>query len=93
MPITLKANGQAIAVPVDSVVTLRWTKPDGTTSTVSLAVVDRPSGRFVRNWIAGDTDQVGAHFGQVVVTSAGGLPVTYPDDGSQMIWTVFPKLV
>jgi hypothetical protein len=73
-------------------VSLRWKKPDGTVITVPLVVIDLATGRLKRVWVAGDSDQEGVHFGQVVVTLANGELRTYPNDGSQIIWWVYPRL-
>lgn len=71
---------------------LRWKKPDSTVSTVSLTAIDLPTGKVKRVWVAGDTDVVGTHYGQVVVTMAGGEIKTFPNDGSRIIWNVYPVL-
>ena len=71
---------------------LLWQKPDGTDSTVPLVGIDLPNGRVKRVWVAGDTDQVGAHRGQVKVVNADGNPTTYPGSGWWIYWFVYPSL-
>lgn len=72
-------------------VNMRWLRPDGTHSVVGLTVIDLPTGRLKRIWVAGDSDVVGSHRGQVVVTYAGGTS-SYPTDGSPVVWNVYPKI-
>lgn len=71
---------------------MRWKKPDKTVSTVPLTAIDLTTGRVKRIWVAGDTDQVGTHYAQVVVTAPSGEIRTYPNDGSRIIWNVYPIL-
>ena len=73
-------------------VQLRWAKPDGTVSTVAMAVVDAVAGTVQRVWVAGDTDQAGLHKGQVLVTDVSGNPITDPNDGTYLYWWIYPKL-
>lgn len=89
MPVTLRSNGVEVAVDGAAVVEFFWRKPDGTEVTVALTSVNRLLGQFQRDWVAGDTDLVGTHYGRVRVTE-GGVPKTYPDDGSRIIWFVNP---
>lgn len=74
------------------VVELRWQKPDGTVSIVSLTTVNLAVGQVKRVWQAGDTDQVGYHKGQIRVTRSNGEYQTFPSDGSSYMWLVSPKL-
>src|ERR1051326_1398882 len=69
-------------------VQMRWKKPDGTTSLVDLVIIDAPTGRVKKVWSAGDTDQVGVHRAQVVVTWPTAEPQTFPEDGSAIIFWV-----
>lgn len=92
MPITLTDNGTAATIAVSDTVELVWTKPDGTTSTVSLTDVDRDAAEFKRVWVAGDTDQVGLHTAQVLVTDSGGKERTFPNDGTFILWNVYRRL-
>lgn len=71
---------------------LRWKKPGGTVVTVDLTAVDLAAGQVKRVWLAGDTDEVGAHRGQIVVTRPNGEMQTFPSDGSYVIWIVHPQL-
>lgn len=72
-------------------VELHWVKPDGTLIVDTLNPVDASLGEFEMIWSAGDTDQEGAHFAHVVVTTAG-VPETYPSDGTKIIWWVNPQI-
>lgn len=92
MLITLSAPGALAALPTATAVNLRWKKPDGTTTTVALTVVNAVAGTVKRVWAAGDSDQVGRHWGQVVVTTAGGETASDPNDGSLLSWDVYPQL-
>lgn len=71
---------------------MRWQKPDGTVSVVNLGAFNLALGQLRRNWVAGDTDQAGVHFGQVLITDSGGNVETFPSDGSSLIWWVNPQL-
>ncbi len=92
MPLTLEVDGAATVIAPTSTVELRWTKPDGTTTVVALATVDLSAGEVQRVWVAGDTDDIGAHLGQIIVTSIGGDVETFPNDGSPIIWWVYPQV-
>jgi hypothetical protein len=86
LELTLLANGQ----PFDGslhVVQLRWTKPDGTTSTVTLDPVDATLGQYQRTWVAGDTDLPGIHRARVIATKAGR-PRHFPSDATFVAWRV-----
>lgn len=73
-------------------VSMRWEKPDGTVVTVELVVIDAPTGRVKRVWASGDSDLPGVHRAQVVVTTSNDEPETFPNDGSFVIWWVYPQL-
>jgi hypothetical protein len=90
MPLTLEVDGVATIIDDDATVQLRWTKPDGTTTLVDLAEVDFSVGEVQRIWVAGDTDDIGAHSGQIVVTVDGETD-TFPNDGSLIWWWVYPQ--
>lgn len=92
MPLTVTAAGALAALPTALSVQLRWKKPDGTVSTVALTVVDAPTGAVKRTWVAGDTDLVGWHEGQIVVTAADGNDLSSPVDGTYLLWNVFAKI-
>jgi hypothetical protein len=91
MPITITDNGVGVNLSTADSVELLWRTPDGETQTVELTAVDASIGSFVREWSAGDTDQLGAHRGQVVVTEDEATE-TWPNDGSFYIWTVNRRL-
>lgn len=87
----------AVAAAISALATaqsvqLRWWKPDKTVSLVTMTVVDSAVGTVQRTWVSGDTDQVGMHRGQVVVTDSSGNPLTDPNDGSYLYWEIYPKL-
>lgn len=90
MEISLTVDGAAFDA-TGATVQLRWTKPDGTSATVSLTTVDAATGSFQRDWVSGDTDQVGEHRGQVVVTS-GGRARTFPNRRVPFVWIVVPAI-
>jgi hypothetical protein len=92
MPLTLTTNDTPDDLTAASSIELRWLKPDGTLTTVTLTAVDLATGQVKRVWVTGDTDLVGTHYGQVVVTIPTSLPKTYPNDGSEIIWNVYPQL-
>lgn len=74
----------------DSVV-LRWAKPDGTVYTSNLTEVDASLGQYQMEWTEEDTDQIGPHIGEVVVTT-GGAVETFPPDGGKLYWWVNPQV-
>ncbi len=90
MLIPLQAPGAQQALATAQSVSLRWTKPDGTVSTVPLYVVSLPLFQVARAWSSGDSAQVGTHYGRVVIIDANGDQVTDPNDGQQVIWNVYP---
>lgn len=92
MPINVTEDGVAVDLSgVGVTVQLRWSRPDGTVTLETLTAVSAALGQFKKVWVAGDTDLVGVHRGQVVATTAGN-PVTYPSDGSALIWFVHKQL-
>lgn len=92
MQLNLTVNGAAKDISTAVSYQLRWKKPDGTVSTVALASVNLAQGQVKRVWVSGDTDLVGIHRGQVVVTWSGSEPQTFPSDGSYYYWYVHPQL-
>lgn len=81
-----------VSVVGASSVRMRWRKPSGAVSTVDLTIITAASGELRRVWEAGDTDEVGVHRCQVVVTWSTGEVQTFPSDGNYGQWTVHPKL-
>jgi hypothetical protein len=92
MLIVLVAPGAQSALATAQSLQLRWQKPDGTVSVVPLILVDASTWQIKRVWSAGDTDQVGEHRGQVIVTDVNGLPVTDPNEGDTLVWSIYPQL-
>lgn len=92
MELTALLNGEAQSLVGALSIQLRWKKPDGTVSLVDLTAVSLAAGTVKRVWVAGDTDQVGTHYGQLVVQHANGETQTFPNDGSYAIWNVYPQL-
>lgn len=90
MPLTITMNNAVEPLTNALAIQMRWRKPDGTTSLVSLTAVDLAAGQVKRVWAEGDTDRVGTHFGRVVVTRSNGEVQTFPSDGSWFSWTVVP---
>jgi hypothetical protein len=92
MQLNITVNSVAKDISAAVSYQLRWRKPDGTVELVALDAVDLTTGRVKRVWEAGDTDQVGIHRGQVVVTWTGTEPQTFPSDGSFYYWFINPQL-
>lgn len=92
MVIDLGVAAAIAALATAQSVQLRWQKPDKTVSIVAMTVVDANAGTVQRTWVAGDTDVVGMHRGQVLVTDSAGNPITDPNDGSYLYWEIYPKL-
>lgn len=91
MPVTLTVSGTAIDVSGADTVVMRWAKPDGTVTESTLTVLDASVGSFQMEWSTGDTDQIGAHIGEVVVTTGSEIE-TFPNDGTKIIWFVNPTV-
>ena len=89
LDIQLTEDGRPADLTGITAAVLLWTRPDQTTATVDLTIVDAPTGRVRRTWVAGDTAQVGTHRGRVRVTHANGDPQTFPGDGSRFAWQIF----
>lgn len=87
MPITISISGVGVDVSAADSVQLRWAKPDGTTYLSNLTPIDPTEGEYQMDWTTDDTDQIGPHHGEIVVTT-GGLVETYPSDGTKIIWWV-----
>lgn len=83
----------SIATDVSSAdsVEFRWRKPDGTEYLSNLTIVDLEDGTFMMEWSSGDTDQIGPHHAEIVVTTSGAIQ-TFPADGSKIIWWVNPQI-
>lgn len=90
MPVNITVDDAAVDVSGANTVQLRWQKPDGTITMKTLTEVDALTGSFIMNWTAGDTDDIGVHQGQVVVTT-GALIETFPSEGV-LYWWVNPQL-
>jgi len=60
--------------------------------TASTQRADLSAGLVKRVWVATDTDLVGTHYGQLVVTKANGEDQTFPADGSHYLWFVYEQL-
>lgn len=93
MLIQLEAPGAIAALVNAQDVRLHWKKPDGTSSSVPLFVVDEANGVVKRVWSVGDAAQVGLHQGMVVVTAANGETATDPNNGQTFCWRVRPRLI
>ena len=93
MPLQVFVNNVAESLTGALAVQLRWKKPDGTVSIVSLTTVVLATGSVKRVWVAGDTDQAGTHYGQIRVTRSNGEYQTFPSDNSWHSWEVHPVLV
>ena len=94
MRIDASQNGATASFPSGTTAVLRWRKPDGTvTEGVSLTPIDVTIGAWQRDWSSGDTDSVGTHEAQLVVTFPSGKIETFPSSGEFVTWTVNPKLV
>jgi hypothetical protein len=91
LPVTVTENDIAIDTSLADSVEFRWAKPDGTVTLSTLTPVDASIGEYEMEWATGDTDQIGAHFGQIVVTT-GTEVKTYPSDGTRIIWWVNPQV-
>jgi len=70
-------------------INMRWKKPDGTVSLVALTAVALATGTVKRVWALGDTDQVGTHYGRIVVIHANSELQTFPSDGSWFVWNIY----
>jgi hypothetical protein len=92
MPIQLLINGAAQDLTSAVSYVLVWQKPDGTTSTVSLAPVTLNQGQVQRVWVSGDTAQIGVHLAQVQITWPGGSLQTWPNDQTYVRWYVNPPV-
>lgn len=92
----MKLNVSSGGAPADLTgaisIDLRWVKPDGTVSTVSLVAIDLATGQLKRVWVSGDTDIAGPHRGRVVVAFPGPRTETYPNDGDHFLWHVYAPL-
>jgi hypothetical protein len=96
MVVTASVNGGAPPTnyfPPGTTATMRWEKPSGAVvEALALDVVDLAAGTWSRTWEAGDTDEVGQHYGQLVVLRPDLTTETFPSNGDFMTWYVNPKL-
>ena len=83
--------GAAVDITTADTVEFRWVKPDGTLYSTAPTIVTAATGSIRIDWASDDTDQVGPHLGEVIVTT-DGVPTTYPNDGSKIIWWVNPQV-
>jgi hypothetical protein len=93
MEIRLTVNGEAVDISDALDHVLRWRKPDGTVTDVALLAIDLATGRLKRVWSDGDTDMIGDHEAQVIVTRANGKEQVFPSDGTTVHWRISPRLV
>lgn len=92
MILTLRINGVAEDISDQTAMVMKWKKPDGTTTSVTLTAVDLAAGRVKRVWAAGDTDIPGRHYGQVRITRANGEFQTWPNRIENFQWEVIPLI-
>lgn len=92
MELQAKINGVAENLTTAQEIKLRWQKPDGTVALVTVTSVDLTLGKVKRVWVAGDTDQVGLHRGQLRVVRSNGEVQTFPNDQSYYLWNVNRQL-
>lgn len=93
----LKVNDEVEDISDALEVTMRWLKPDGTFVEDRELEEDMGAGGFAAGcvkcvWEAGDTDVVGVHRAQVVVTRGNGEPQTFPSNGKYLSWKVHAAL-
>jgi hypothetical protein len=94
MLIDLAAPAAIAELPTALGVVLQWLKPDGTLTSVPLVIVTASGtvGQVKRVWQTGDSALVGLHKGVVQVTCANGEICSDPNDGTPLVWNVFPLL-
>jgi hypothetical protein len=88
----LTENGSPKDLTAYTGFTMHWRKPDGSLVAVTLSVLDAATGKVTRSWVAGDTDLAGTHRATVTATRSGGLPQTFPSQGSPAYWIVSAAL-
>ncbi len=91
LPLTITSSGTAVDTTTADSVQLHWRQPDGTVNVDDLTAISAVAGQYKMDWEDGDTDQIGPHVGQIVVTT-GAVIETYPSDGSNIIWFVNPSV-
>lgn len=91
MPLQLIRNDVPYPLEEGDAIVLHYIDPDGTTFEKALTLIDAPTGQLEAVWLAGETDVVGAYLGQIKVTRLGD-DVTFPDDGSRVIWWVYTAI-
>src|SRR5690348_3899521 len=91
MPVTITVNNVPLDTSSADTVIMRWVKPDGTVYETNLTPVDPAAGEYEMDWGPDDTDTIGPHVGEVVVTTAG-IPQTFPSDGQKIYWWVNPNV-
>ncbi len=91
MPIAITVNNVPLDTSAADSVVMRWAKPDGTIVESDLTPVDPSVGEYEMDWGPDDTDTIGPHRGQIIVTTAG-IPQTFPSDGNHVIWWVNPQV-
>lgn len=94
MQVPVVVNGAAVDLSTATSVQLRWQAPDGIVTLLPLTVIDAVNGITKHTWSAGETDKVGTHRGQVVVTWPGtpARPQTLPNDYNYVYWFIRPAL-
>jgi hypothetical protein len=91
MPLSITLNDASVDTSTADTVEFHWVMPDGTLRVSELTPVDPTVGAYLMEWESGDTDQIGPHFGHVVVTE-DDIEQTYPSDGSRVIWFINPSI-
>lgn len=91
MPLQLQRNGSAYTLEEGDAIVLHYLDPDGVAREKVLDVVDAPTGQLEAQWEVEETEVVGPYLGQVRVTRFGE-SITFPDDGSMVIWWVYRAL-
>lgn len=70
---------------------LRWVDPDGVTHEEAAAFGARLLGKVIYAWQTGDTNIIGEHNAEVVITWSNGDPQTFPSNGF-FVWEVTETL-
>lgn len=87
MPMQCVFGGKHVDLTGVTSVSMIWTKPDNTTTTVPVTITDAVNGWVQRVWSSGDTDQAGQHSGQLIATWPGS-PVRHETFQMLYSWQV-----
>jgi hypothetical protein len=87
-------NGSPLVLELTDTLTLIYRTPSGIDKSKVLTIADASTGSWVAEWVEGDLPETGGYKGKVKVERPADstYPHYHPDDGTRIIWWVYPTI-